>query len=81
MSTGRTRSRTRRTPTSGRATIYSVAELAGVSIATVSRVLSGATVTSPEATEKVLKAAHELAYVPQNSGWWGQAGVDPPATA
>jgi LacI family transcriptional regulator len=67
MSTGRTRSRTRRTPTSGRATIYSVAELAGVSIATVSRVLSGATVTSPEATEKVLKAAHELAYVPQNS--------------
>ena len=54
-------------PTSGRATIYSVAERAGVSIATVSRVLSGTTVTSPEATEKVLRAAHELAYVPQNS--------------
>ena len=54
-------------PTSGRATIYSVAERAGVSIATVSRVLSGTTVTSPEATEKVLRAARELAYVPQNS--------------
>ncbi|HEY5787382.1 MAG TPA: LacI family DNA-binding transcriptional regulator [Microlunatus sp.] len=67
MSTDRSRSRTRRSPTSGRATIYSVAERAGVSIATVSRVLSGTTVTSKEATEKVLKAAHELAYVPQNS--------------
>ena len=67
MSTDRSRSRTRKSPTSGRATIYSVAERAGVSIATVSRVLSGTTVTSPEATEKVLRAAHELAYVPQNS--------------
>ena len=67
MSTGRSRSRARKAPTSGRATIYSVAELAGVSIATVSRVLSGTTVTSPEATEKVLRAARELAYVPQNS--------------
>ena len=67
MSTDRRRARARKLPTSGRATIYSVAELAGVSIATVSRVLSGTTVTSPEATEKVLKAAHELAYVPQNS--------------
>ena len=67
MSTDRSRSRARRSPTSGRATIYSVAERAGVSIATVSRVLSGTAVTSPEATEKVLKAAHELAYVPQNS--------------
>lgn len=62
-----TRSRARKSPASGRATIYSVAERAGVSIATVSRVLSGSTVTSPEATEKVLKAARELAYVPQNS--------------
>ena len=67
MSTDRSRSRARKSPTSGRATIYSVAELAGVSIATVSRVLSGTTVTSPEATQKVLRAAHELAYVPQNS--------------
>jgi len=63
----RSQIRSRRTATSGRATIYSVAERAGVSIATVSRVLSGAAVTSPEATEKVLKAARELAYVPQNS--------------
>ncbi len=67
MSTDRSRPRTRRSPTSGRATIYSVAERAGVSIATVSRVLSGTAVTSAEATERVLKAAHELAYVPQNS--------------
>jgi LacI family transcriptional regulator len=67
MPTDRSRSRVRKSPTSGRATIYSVAERAGVSIATVSRVLSGTTVTSPEATEKVLRAAHELAYVPQNS--------------
>ena len=67
MSTDRSRSRARKSPTSGRATIYSVAELAGVSIATVSRVLNGTTVTSPEATQKVLRAAHELAYVPQNS--------------
>ena len=63
----RSQIRSRRTATSGRATIYSVAERAGVSIATVSRVLSGTAVTSPEATEKVLKAARELAYVPQNS--------------
>ena len=67
MSTDRSRPRARKSPTSGRATIYSVAERAGVSIATVSRVLSGTAVTSPEATEKVLKAAHDLAYVPQNS--------------
>jgi LacI family transcriptional regulator, galactose operon repressor len=67
VSTDRSRPRARRSPTSGRATIYSVAERAGVSIATVSRVLSGTAVTSPEATERVLKAAHELAYVPQNS--------------
>src|SRR5690349_3467406 len=67
VSTDRSRPRARKSPTSGRATIYSVAERAGVSIATVSRVLSGTAVTSPEATEKVLKAAHDLAYVPQNS--------------
>jgi LacI family transcriptional regulator len=67
VSTDRSRHRARKSPTSGRATIYSVAERAGVSIATVSRVLSGTAVASPEATEKVLKAAHDLAYVPQNS--------------
>ena len=67
MPSSQSRTRTRRTPTSNRATIYSVADRAGVSIATVSRVLSGTTATSPEATEKVLKAARELAYVPQNS--------------
>lgn len=48
-------------------TIYSVAERAGVSIATVSRVLRGNASTSAAATEKVLTAAKQLNYVPQNS--------------
>lgn len=48
-------------------TIYSVAEHAGVSIATVSRVLRGNASASAAATEKVLTAAKQLNYVPQNS--------------
>lgn len=48
-------------------TIYSVAERAGVSIATVSRVLRGNASASAAATEKVLTAAKQLNYVPQNS--------------
>src|SRR4051812_33578848 len=48
------------------ATIYAVAAEAGVSIATVSRVLQGAA-ASPLATEKVLGAARRLNYVPQQS--------------
>jgi len=46
------------------ATIYSVAHRAGVSIATVSRVLQGGTATSAATREKVLRAVAELQYVP-----------------
>ncbi|MEP7192206.1 MAG: LacI family DNA-binding transcriptional regulator [Actinomycetota bacterium] len=46
------------------ATIYSVAQLAGVSIATVSRVLQGTRATSPQTRANVLRAVEELAYVP-----------------
>jgi len=45
-------------------TIYSVAQLAGVSIATVSRVLQGTRATSPQTRANVLRAVEELAYVP-----------------
>ncbi len=45
-------------------TIYSVAKLAGVSIATVSRVLQGSRATSPQTRASVLRAVDELEYVP-----------------
>ena len=45
-------------------TIYSVAKLAGVSIATVSRVLQGTRAASPQTRASVLKAVEELDYVP-----------------
>jgi LacI family transcriptional regulator len=45
-------------------TIYSVAQLAGVSIATVSRVLQGSRATSPQTRAKVLRAVDDLDYVP-----------------
>ena len=45
-------------------TIYSVAQHAGVSIATVSRVLQGTGVTSPQTRAKVLAAVDALEYVP-----------------
>jgi LacI family transcriptional regulator len=45
-------------------TIYSVAQLAGVSIATVSRVLQGTRATSPQTRASVLAAVRELDYVP-----------------
>ena len=51
------------TPSVG-ATIYSVAERAGVSIATVSRVLQGAGTVSSTTTQKVLDAVEQLNYVP-----------------
>src|SRR6476660_9063629 len=51
------------TPSVG-ATIYSVAEHAGVSIATVSRVLQGAGTVSSTTTQKVLDAVEQLNYVP-----------------
>ena len=45
-------------------TIYSVAQLAGVSIATVSRVLQGSDATSAQTRANVLAAVEELEYVP-----------------
>ena len=48
-------------------TIYSVARLAGVSIATVSRVLQSKGVTSPQTQAKVLQAVEDLEYVPSQS--------------
>lgn len=49
-------------------TIYTVAERAGVSIATVSRVLQGSRPASAETRSKVLRAAAELDYVPLRAG-------------
>jgi len=49
------------------ATIYSVAQLAGVSIASVSRVLHGSTATSPRTRARVLAAVDELDYLPQRA--------------
>lgn len=48
-------------------TIYTVAAHAGVSIATVSRVLQGTTPASPMTRRKVLRAVEELDYVPLRS--------------
>jgi len=46
------------------ATIHDVAERAGVSVATVSRVLNAQGVVREETTQRVLAAAEALAYVP-----------------
>lgn len=51
-------------PTSRPATIYDVAALAKLSIATVSRVLQGTGPVSEKARARVDHAAHELNYVP-----------------
>ena len=49
-------------------TIYTVAERAGVSIATVSRVLSGSTPASALTRQRVLRAVEDLEYVPLRAG-------------
>ncbi|MFC7596225.1 LacI family DNA-binding transcriptional regulator [Terrabacter sp. GCM10028922] len=49
-------------------TIYTVAERAGVSIATVSRVLSGSTPASAITRQRVLRAVEDLEYVPLRAG-------------
>ena len=51
----------------GRKTIYEVADAAGVSIATVSRVLSKPEVVSPATRERVLRAVEDLNYVPDGA--------------
>lgn len=51
----------------GGTTIYSVAERAGVSIATVSRVLAGGATVASRTRERVLTAARELDYRPQGA--------------
>lgn len=50
-----------------RTTIYSVADRAGVSIATVSRVLQGSPLVSEKTRDKVLQAADELDYLPSGA--------------
>ena len=47
----------------GRATVYDVARVAGVSIKTVSRVVNGSEQVSEETRRRVLAAVTELAYV------------------
>ncbi len=49
-------------------TIKDVAELANVSISTVSNALNGVNVVTPETKQRVLKAAAELNYVPNLMG-------------
>src|SRR5512142_1190337 len=48
-------------------TIADVAERAGVSIATVSRVLNGTTPVVPETAERIRTAIEELHYVPRTA--------------
>jgi LacI family transcriptional regulator len=48
---------------SGRATVYDVARMSGVSIKTVSRVVNGSSQVSPSTRERVLAAVAELGYV------------------
>ena len=52
-------------PRDGNPTIYDVARLSGLSIATVSRVLNSPEQVTPETREKVLKVIDELGYVPR----------------
>ena len=49
---------------SNQATVYEIAQRAGVSIATVSRVVNNAEGIRPSTRERVLQAIDELAYVP-----------------
>ena len=52
-------------PTNNPATIQDVADLAGVSIATVSRVVNGKSPVVPETAQRVMDAIRELNYVPR----------------
>ena len=52
------------------ATMRDVAQLAGVSTATVSHVVNGTKKLSPETTEKVLMAIAEANYTPNTPASW-----------
>lgn len=54
-------------PDKERSTIYAVADRAGVSIATVSRVLRGTAAVAPRTRDRVLSAATELRYLPSGA--------------
>jgi LacI family transcriptional regulator len=53
---------------SKKVTSFDVARAAGVSQPTVSRALRNIPGASPETRERVLRAAHDLAYIPSDSG-------------
>ncbi|MEO7272184.1 MAG: LacI family DNA-binding transcriptional regulator, partial [Vicinamibacterales bacterium] len=48
-------------------TIYTVAKRAGVSTATVSRVMSQPEIVSPTTRHKVLQAVEDLGYTPNSA--------------
>ncbi len=54
-------------PAHGQATIYDVAAAAGVSIASVSRVLNGRRNPLPDTKERVLRAVAELGFIPDGA--------------
>ena len=56
-----------RVPASRRVTINTVAKAAGVSIATVSRVMSGSSSVTPDLAARVHKVADELSYRPSTA--------------
>lgn len=56
-----------RVPASRRVTINTVAKAAGVSIATVSRVMSGSSSVTPDLAARVHKVAEELSYRPSTA--------------
>lgn len=62
-----TAERVQPTPLTHSVTIYSVAKLAGVSIASVSRVLQGSANVSDATRQKVLGAVTELNYMPHSA--------------